>query len=246
MPTRVLKDDDFWLKNMEPKLIRFYEACVLPEIIDGRKSRGMPIRDPEYITQAKARKDKEAEEKRNKQKAGDAESSSRKRTRTSQKRRPDENSDAGADCDEVSDSEERSKFPNASKPSNAGVRGKNDHSILISDDGARETEEWQSQEKEENSDAVSSPRKRTRISKKRRPAKDTDTGTDSEEISKSRKRSTLATASEPLNQRVSEKRKSDDWIVISDDEEREVEEWESQAVEIIIRSISIAEVIPEI
>ncbi|XP_026724773.1 uncharacterized protein LOC113491807 [Trichoplusia ni] len=41
---RVEKDDVFWQEQMLPKLIRFYQDCLLPEIIDPRKARSMPLR----------------------------------------------------------------------------------------------------------------------------------------------------------------------------------------------------------
>lgn len=41
---RVERDDVFWQAKMLPKLIRFYQDCVLPEIIDPRKARSMPLR----------------------------------------------------------------------------------------------------------------------------------------------------------------------------------------------------------
>ncbi|CAH0731039.1 unnamed protein product, partial [Brenthis ino] len=42
---RIEKDDEFWQKNMEPKLVQFYLKCLLPELVDSRYERGMPIRD---------------------------------------------------------------------------------------------------------------------------------------------------------------------------------------------------------
>lgn len=41
---RVDRDDEFWREKMLPKLIQFYYSCMLPELIDPRKSRSMPIR----------------------------------------------------------------------------------------------------------------------------------------------------------------------------------------------------------
>ncbi|CAH2092101.1 unnamed protein product [Euphydryas editha] len=41
---KVYKDQNFWNQKMLPKLIKFYEECVLPEIIDSRKARSMPLR----------------------------------------------------------------------------------------------------------------------------------------------------------------------------------------------------------
>lgn len=53
---KILRDDDFWNKKMVNKLVQFYEHCVLPELLDPRQERNMPIRDPEYIIEAKRRK----------------------------------------------------------------------------------------------------------------------------------------------------------------------------------------------
>ena len=50
---KVERDDEFWRSKMEPFLIRFYMECLLPEIVDGRRKRSMPIREPGYILQAK-------------------------------------------------------------------------------------------------------------------------------------------------------------------------------------------------
>ena len=50
---KVNRDYDFWSCRMEPLLSRFYMKCMLPEIVDSRRNRNMPIRDPEYILQAK-------------------------------------------------------------------------------------------------------------------------------------------------------------------------------------------------
>ena len=50
---RVVKDNEFWNNEMFPKLERFYFLCLLPEIVDSRHARGMPIREPAYITIAK-------------------------------------------------------------------------------------------------------------------------------------------------------------------------------------------------
>lgn len=50
---KVLRDDEFWTNRMEPYLSRFYENCLLPEIIDSRHNRNMPIREPGYILEAR-------------------------------------------------------------------------------------------------------------------------------------------------------------------------------------------------
>ncbi|CAD6223518.1 GSCOCG00011754001-RA-CDS, partial [Cotesia congregata] len=46
---KVLKDDTFWNNKMEIKLTRFFYDCLLPEIIDSKLARKMPIRNPDYI-----------------------------------------------------------------------------------------------------------------------------------------------------------------------------------------------------
>lgn len=43
------KDDAFWEKEMEPKLLKFYYDCLLPELVDPRHTRNKPIRDPDYV-----------------------------------------------------------------------------------------------------------------------------------------------------------------------------------------------------
>ncbi|XP_047993637.1 uncharacterized protein LOC125232064 [Leguminivora glycinivorella] len=42
------KDDNFWKAKMETRLINFYEKCLLPEIVDPRKIRSMPLRDDPF------------------------------------------------------------------------------------------------------------------------------------------------------------------------------------------------------
>lgn len=41
----IQRDDQFWVVSMEQKLINFYYTCMLPEIVDSRKARSMPLRD---------------------------------------------------------------------------------------------------------------------------------------------------------------------------------------------------------
>ncbi|KYN27414.1 hypothetical protein ALC57_03197 [Trachymyrmex cornetzi] len=50
---RVNRDNDFWRNKMWPFLTRFYFDCMLPEILDSRYVRHMPIREPKYIIEAK-------------------------------------------------------------------------------------------------------------------------------------------------------------------------------------------------
>ncbi|CAD6216492.1 GSCOCG00011337001-RA-CDS, partial [Cotesia congregata] len=83
----VEKDDDFWKTSMENYLTQFYTECVLPEIIDSRFTRNMPIREPTFILEAqkkaanlkKEKEDKE-NEKRKKKKNTDKEISTKKIT----------------------------------------------------------------------------------------------------------------------------------------------------------------------
>lgn len=51
------KDDAFWSDVMEPKLLKFYYDCLLPELVDPRHIRNRPIRDPKPVIA----KDKENE-----------------------------------------------------------------------------------------------------------------------------------------------------------------------------------------
>ena len=53
---KIKRDDSFWDTHMFPKLQTFYLDCLLPELVDPRHPRSMPIRDPEYILEAKNRK----------------------------------------------------------------------------------------------------------------------------------------------------------------------------------------------
>jgi len=52
------RDDIFWDTKMFPKLQKFFYNCLLPELIDPRHSRSMPIRNPLYILEAKLNKKK--------------------------------------------------------------------------------------------------------------------------------------------------------------------------------------------
>lgn len=46
---------------MELQLVSFYKNCLLPELVDPRKTRNMPVRDPDYIKQAIEDKKKKEE-----------------------------------------------------------------------------------------------------------------------------------------------------------------------------------------
>ncbi|KAF5270848.1 hypothetical protein FQR65_LT17771 [Abscondita terminalis] len=43
---KIERDDEFWETKMKHQLRNFYFKCLLPEIIDPRKTRGMAIRNP--------------------------------------------------------------------------------------------------------------------------------------------------------------------------------------------------------
>ncbi|XP_076670751.1 uncharacterized protein LOC143370039 [Andrena cerasifolii] len=45
----VPRDDSFRATEMEKKLRKFYEDCMLPEIIDSRYNRQQPIREAPYV-----------------------------------------------------------------------------------------------------------------------------------------------------------------------------------------------------
>lgn len=45
----IKRDDKFCKEQMEPILLKFYFDCLLPELVDPRFVRNMPIRDPEYV-----------------------------------------------------------------------------------------------------------------------------------------------------------------------------------------------------
>ncbi|XP_063931863.1 uncharacterized protein LOC135143855 [Zophobas morio] len=42
----IFKDDNFWQNKMFPKLKYFYHEALLPELVDPRKCRNMPLREP--------------------------------------------------------------------------------------------------------------------------------------------------------------------------------------------------------
>ncbi|KAL4718598.1 hypothetical protein ACJJTC_018073 [Scirpophaga incertulas] len=41
---KIIRDDDFWQNQMETRIVNYYNKCLLPEIVDPRKSRSMPLR----------------------------------------------------------------------------------------------------------------------------------------------------------------------------------------------------------
>ena len=49
---KIYRDDSFWKEFMVNKLKNFYFDCLLPEIIDPRYPRSMPIKNPTYILEA--------------------------------------------------------------------------------------------------------------------------------------------------------------------------------------------------
>ncbi|XP_025192182.1 uncharacterized protein LOC112592372 [Melanaphis sacchari] len=61
---KIERDDTLWQTKMFPKLNDFFFNCLLPELVDPRHPRSMPIRNPNNILEAKRRKN---EQKMNKQ-----------------------------------------------------------------------------------------------------------------------------------------------------------------------------------
>lgn len=43
------RDDQFWKEKMKPKIIDFYHNHILPELVDSRQTRGMPLRGFENV-----------------------------------------------------------------------------------------------------------------------------------------------------------------------------------------------------
>ncbi|KAF4527543.1 hypothetical protein B566_EDAN014939 [Ephemera danica] len=56
----ISRDLKFW-QLMESKLVKFYLNCLLPELVDPMRPRKLPIRNPEYILQAIAKRKKKIE-----------------------------------------------------------------------------------------------------------------------------------------------------------------------------------------
>ncbi|XP_076301597.1 uncharacterized protein LOC143219551 [Lasioglossum baleicum] len=50
--TTVERDDEFWKEKMLQPLQRFYEDCLIPEIVDSRKKRRKDYREPQYVIEA--------------------------------------------------------------------------------------------------------------------------------------------------------------------------------------------------
>lgn len=45
---KITRDDIFWQNEMQSRLVSYYNTCLLPEIVDSRKSRSMPLRNTTY------------------------------------------------------------------------------------------------------------------------------------------------------------------------------------------------------
>nr|XP_049695083.1 uncharacterized protein LOC126054273 [Helicoverpa armigera] len=45
---KITRDDEFWQGQMQTRLVNYYNLCLLPEIVDPRKSRSMALRDTRY------------------------------------------------------------------------------------------------------------------------------------------------------------------------------------------------------
>ena len=61
---KVERDDAFWKREMEPKLVQFYLECMLPELIDSRHNRCMTIRKPQFILAERAKEKPKSLKKR--------------------------------------------------------------------------------------------------------------------------------------------------------------------------------------
>lgn len=66
-------DNVFWKDQMLPYLKRFYNECMLPEILDSRHNRHMPIRNPRYILEAKEEAAKKNNNRKNRQNTTESE-----------------------------------------------------------------------------------------------------------------------------------------------------------------------------
>ncbi|CAI6376671.1 unnamed protein product [Macrosiphum euphorbiae] len=65
---KIERDDTLWQTKMFPKLNDFYFNCLLPELVDPRHPRSMPIRNPKNILEAKRRKNEQKMNKQSKKK----------------------------------------------------------------------------------------------------------------------------------------------------------------------------------
>lgn len=65
----VNRDDTFWKNHMEPKLSKFYNDCLAPEIIDPRLVRRMPLREPDWVTAARGETTEDSNQQQNNSKA---------------------------------------------------------------------------------------------------------------------------------------------------------------------------------
>ena len=61
---KVERDDAFWKTEMERKLVQFYLECMLPELIDSRYNRCMPIREPQFMLAERAKEKAKSLKKR--------------------------------------------------------------------------------------------------------------------------------------------------------------------------------------
>jgi hypothetical protein len=50
---KIERDDNLWNTKIFPKLKQFYFNCLLPKLVDPRHPRSMPIRNTDYILEAK-------------------------------------------------------------------------------------------------------------------------------------------------------------------------------------------------
>ncbi|XP_042912555.1 uncharacterized protein [Parasteatoda tepidariorum] len=52
---KICRDENFWIKGVK-KLENFFMDCILPELVDSRFKRNMPIREPQHILDARNEK----------------------------------------------------------------------------------------------------------------------------------------------------------------------------------------------
>lgn len=50
----IKKDDNIWDRVMEPRLVRIFNQCMLPEIVERRVLKGEKLKKQDYIISAQA------------------------------------------------------------------------------------------------------------------------------------------------------------------------------------------------
>lgn len=84
----IQRDEKFW-DEIKPKLKRFYMDCLLPEILDPRVPRGLKIKDPQYILDAKENAlKKKSESSQEKKKPAKKSTTGRRKVSKEKKKQP--------------------------------------------------------------------------------------------------------------------------------------------------------------